>query len=352
MALITIPTSIGGINIPGFGLSGTSGPLASLYTNGGRPFYKYPRDLGSSTKSHAVVFTIKKINETSLDEVKSTVISAVKTGYGAVKDVYDAGLNGIISSGESGIETVSDTVTEAREFLSGGSDAVIERTTDAIFSGINSSGKVVEQISNLVSSRKTEIIASIALYMPETMVFTNSSQYNDSITLASAAGALPIIGPVVSRLTGAVGDGGNDALRLALNKAGYVFNPQKQLLFQGIEFRQFNMSFTFTPYSAKEAQEVKEIIKLFRTWSLPQKSAAGGGMFFNPPALFGVEFLFNSSQNLNIPKLKDCVIESVEVNYAPNGWAAHGDGAPVQTTVTIQLQEIALVDRTDIQNGY
>jgi len=352
MALITIPTSIGGVNIPGFGLSTGSGPLASLYQNGGIQFYKYPRDLGSSTKSHAVVFTIKKIHETSLDEVKASVISGTKGLYGSAKSLYDSGLGGVADAAQGAVSKVSDTFSQSTEFVTSGGDAVIEKTTNAIFSGIDSGGKILEQVSNFVSSKTTETIANIALYMPETMSFTNSSQYNDSTTLASAAGALPVIGGVVSKLTGQLGDGGNDALRLALNKAGYVFNPQKQLLFQGIEFRQFNMSFTFTPYSAKEAQEVKQIIKLFRKWSSPQKAAAGGGMFWNPPAVFGVEFLFNSSQNLNIPKLKDCVIESVEVNYAPNGWAAHGDGAPVQSTVTLQLQEISLVDRTDIDNGY
>ena len=57
MAIITIPTSISGITIPSFG--GGGGPLDSLYQSGGLPFYKYPRDLGSSTRSHSVVFTIK-----------------------------------------------------------------------------------------------------------------------------------------------------------------------------------------------------------------------------------------------------------------------------------------------------
>jgi hypothetical protein len=349
MALITIPTSIGGVNIPGFGLGGGSGPLSSLYQRDGLQFYKYPRDLGSSTKNHVVVFTVKKIHETSLDEAKAVVMSGAKTGYGAAKNAFDAGFAGVVNAVENGLETVSDTISQTKEVLTNGGDAVIEKTVDATFSGIDSAGKVIEKVSNFVSSKTTETIASIALYMPETLSFTNSADYDNSITLASAAGALPLIGDVVSKLTGGLD---NQALRLALNKAGYVFNPQKQLLFQGIEFRQFSMSFTFTPYSAKEAQEVKEIIKLFRKWSSPQKAAAAGGMFWNPPAIFGVEFLFNNSQNLNIPKLKDCVIESVEVNYAPNGWAAHGDGAPVQTNVTLQLQEIALVDRIDIDNGY
>ena len=174
--------------------------------------------------------------------------------------------------------------------------------------------------------------------------------YDDTTTIASAAGALPLIGGVVSKVTDKLQN--NDAAKLALNKAGYVFNPQKQMLFQGIEFREFNLSFTFTPYSQREAEDVKKIIKMFRMWSAPKTAAAGAGMFFVPPALFGVEFQFQGKINPNLPKLERCVVESVDVNYAPNGWAAHSDGAPIQTTMAIQLKEIVLIDRAKVNAGY
>jgi predicted ATPase len=38
------------------------------------------------------------------------------------------------------------------------------------------------------------------------------------------------------------------------------------MLFQGIDFRTFDMSFTFTPYSAKEAEDVKQIKKLIHAY--------------------------------------------------------------------------------------
>ena len=40
--------------------------------------------------------------------------------------------------------------------------------------------------------------------------------------------------------------------------------------------------------------------------------------------------------------IKRSVIENIDVNYAPNGWAAHEDGAPVQTTITIQFKEMLI----------
>lgn len=330
MAIITIPTSISGITIPGFGTGG--GPLDSLYQSGGLPFYKYPRDLGSSTRSHSVVFTIKKIKEVPFSEVVAGTVQFV-TG----SDNTDTSVTGVVTNA---FERAQAAAQEAVNVVSGGVGKIAE-TVDGGMS----------KVSQFVSKREVQNQAVIALYMPETMSFTNEATYDGSTTLASAAGSLPLVGGLIRSVTSTLND--NDALKLGLNKMGYVFNPQKQMLFQGIEFRQFNMSFTFTPYSSKEAQDVKEIIKLFRKWSAPQKTSSFGGMFFNPPAVFQVDFKFNNSQNLNIPKLKDCVITSVEVNYAPNGmWSAHSDGAPVQTTVTLALQEMDLVDRSDIENGY
>ena len=65
-----------------------------------------------------------------------------------------------------------------------------------------------------------------------------------------------------------------------------------------------------------------------------------------------VEFKFNGSENQNIPKFKRSVVKNVDVNYAPNGWATHDDGSPVQTTITIDFQEMVPIDKKAIESGY
>ena len=100
----------------------------------------------------------------------------------------------------------------------------------------------------------------------------------------------------------------------------------------------------------QEAETVKKIIKAFRTAAAPQISSTG--MFFIPPSTLDVEFLFNGKRNENINRVAESVIESIDINYAPNGWAAHDDGAPVQTTLTLNFKEIELIDKTKIKNGY
>lgn len=329
MALFTIPTSIAGINIPDnlFG-----GPLDSLFQNGGLEFVQYPRDLGSSTKLHSVQFTIEEINELGLPDVGDSIDNAFGSSL--------------------------PNIDEFKSFLEKGTSSVVDSINSSVdYFTKTSAGKVFDdgtaqlgKLRDAVTVTKGTPVAYISLYLPETLNFSSNMSYDDGVTIASAAGALPIVGSVVSRVTGILES--NDVARLALNKAGYVFNPQKQLLFKGIDFRQFNMSFTFTPYSQREADDVKKIIKLFRKWAAPKKSEEAAGMFWVPPALFGIEFQFQGSRNENLPRLQKCVVESVDVNYAPGGWSAHSDGAPVQTTMTIQFQEILLVGRAEVEQGY
>ena len=100
------------------------------------------------------------------------------------------------------------------------------------------------------------------------------------------------------------------------------------------------------------AENVKNIIQTFRQYAAPTVVRGLAGFFFNPPGMFDVSFLYNGQQNAKLNKIKKSVITSVDVNYAPNGWAAHEDGAPVQTTLTLQFQEMSLTDSSDIANGY
>jgi hypothetical protein len=98
---------------------------------------------------------------------------------------------------------------------------------------------------------------------------------------------------------------------------------------------------------------VKRIIEKFRMYAAPKRNEQlGKNMFWVPPALFELEFRFQGRRNDNLPKIKECVIKNIDVNYAPNGWTTHTDGAPVQTTMTIEFQETILVGRDDISLGY
>jgi hypothetical protein len=44
-------------------------------------------------------------------------------------------------------------------------------------------------------------------------------------------------------------------------------------------------------------------------------------------------------------EIGDCVLSNVNVDYAPNGWAAYNDGFPIQTRLTLQFKEMDIVTK-------
>jgi hypothetical protein len=311
------------------------GPLASLYNNRyASRTHAYPRDLGSSYKGHAVGFQFVKVNPSSLNEITDTLTTALKDNAWSIAA---AGATGLVT----GNSTAAAAVGLAMFASGGGIDEI--KNLPIVKDSING------DTTGISIQPPTEIPGDyVMLYMPETVRFDYNSDYSD-LSIAEALGSSKITGQIGQAITSISED---PLVRLAMNKAGYVFNPQQQLLFNGINFRQYQMSFTFTPFSQSEALAVKNIIQLFRSYAAPTVVKSAAGFFFNPPGMVDIKYLFNGKENSNIPKVKRCVIESVEVDYAPNGWAAMKDGMPTQTTMTIGFKEVELVDKTDIVKGY
>ena len=321
MAIISIPSSIGGVNIPG---ALVKGPLGALFgSKYNKDTLQYPSDLASATKGHVVQFFINEIVPISFQEVNNVNVTGgqvVTEGGQVVNKVVNTGLN------------ILDT-----------------------FKTVNLELKP--------ETKRLE--SSISLYIPDTVNFTYNSSYGNLSLLDVAkevAGGVNFSkkdNPILSKLnkygnllSAGISASQSSAAKLLLRSQGLAINPNQQLMFDGIDFRTYQMAFTFTPYTRQEAETVKEIIKKFKYHAAPKITTAGAGMFFIPPSTFDVSFLFNGKTNRNVNKVAESVLESVDVNYAPNGWAAHDDGAPVQTTLTLSFREMELIDKTKIEDGY
>jgi hypothetical protein len=305
MAIISIPSSIGGVSIPGLS---TNGPLGLLYGNGYTGAnYQYPRDLGSITKGHIIKFRANEIKPIDYQE-------------------------------NSSIKIDKDLLT-------------VSGLTSAVTKLANATESAIKSVNLSLTKREKIPKETISLYIPDTVNFTTSAQYgtlglrNTLLKFGASLDPTGLIKDVKSIVE-------SDVTKLALATQGLALNPQNQLLFDGIDFRTYQMAFTFTPYSREEAQMVRDIIKVFRMYALPRITNGGAGMFFVPPGTFDVQFLYNGKENKNINKVAESVIETIDVNYAPNGWSTHEDGAPVQTTVTINFKEIELIDRAKVKEGY
>jgi len=317
----------------------TTGPTSALYKSKYNTFnLKYPRDLDSSTKGHSVRFDIYESLPADLTALKEGFNKAVSYGLNTTGAEATSDLGNVATK-------AWDATKEAYNQIGGNLQKAINSGDpggalgETVSSGLNSAVGFVKR--NVSKSS----VGAITLYMPETLEFNYAAQYNN-LSLATAAES---VSGVASALTSILNRG---AVKLGLNYAGYVFNPQEQVLFEGIDFRTYNMSFTFTPYSQQEAEEVRNIIKNFRKYAAPELITKSAGFFMTPPAIFQISFLNRGQENANINKLKQSVLQNIDVNYAPNGWSAHEDGAPVQTTLTLQFKEIELVDKAAIDSGY
>lgn len=302
-------------------------PLAALASQSKNLNLSYPLDLGSSAKNHYIIFNVFKTSEQSdTNTTQNAALNNPVIGYDA--------------KGNAQYQQLGAAATLATITNNGGINA------DATLGGSSAAGFTRFNVATDTTITPAE---QIALYIPEEVNLHESAQYGKE-SFIDALGDLSF--GAIKKASSYIDKGGSSLLRLGLNKIGYVFNPQEQLMFEGIDFRSFEMSFTFTPYSESEAAAVQKIVQTFRKNAAPN---IGGilGFFFIPPSQFNITYYNGEKPNTYLHKFKRSVLENVTVNYAPNGWSAHKGGAPVQTTMSLTFKELELVTRDDIENdGY
>lgn len=310
-------------------ISGIGNPLKPLFTN---PYAQktltYPRDVSRLDKGHTVQFEIKDVDPMKMSD----------TPFGKIGD----GIGQVISLTQDK-QFTSKSVTDQAEIIGG----IASNTGSAIASSTVQMFNQMGGLKGLTDAKPptTKTVSTIRLYMPDSLNFGYNAQY-DKLSVAEAINSIPLVGSISKAITSFVSD--NDLGKGIVQKAGYTFNPQQQTIFEGIDFREFEMEFIFTPTSRDEALAIQNIIKEFRRAAAPTKVQASGGFFWVPPSIFNISFYFNDSINKSLPPIKPCVLQNIAVNYAPNGWAAMVDGSPVQTTIALSFRELDLLDRQSI----
>jgi hypothetical protein len=375
MAIVSIPTSIGGISLPGALGNIASGPLSALFGGKGVQTYNYPRDLATDpSKSHYVTFSIKEI-------VPAGYVASNKNGLVNTTDQTQLNIGTGASNAIGALGTAAINYVKAQSFK-GELGQAAQNATEAVVNTVTSSAKILEQANLNISPRLTTPVGIVSLYMPDTLEANYNSSYTE-LSLTADTGLLQTIRELNSAGQGIakVVNGGQSVGNLLssdpatidlvtkgvskfvgldigqlgsvlLKGQGYSINPQMQMIYQGIGLREFNLSFTFTPKTATDSDTIDSILWLFKNYSLPTiqtgSSTSTDSMFLTPPALFNVDFLINNKSNKYLPKYGDCALLDVSVNYAPNGFAAFDNGAPVQTTLNLHFKEIEALDRSKI----
>jgi hypothetical protein len=378
MGFSIIPTNLGGVN-----LNSIASPLAALLSNNNQVSnLTYPSDLGSNpAMGHAVIFQIYDRQTTNLQSTANQTLNNISNSVETLvnSNSLSQGLSNLTAIGSSFSSFVSDVSTNTS----------------------------LQDVANLVSAStyettpKQTTLATVSMFMPETLSVNYSSSY-DEVSMTEELGVLGIaanaytdrknlkgvsaIG-IAARVLDKTGSGiglGSNIGSVIGQAAGVTVNPQMQLLYRGINLREFQLEFILTPKSSAEAQTVKNICDTFTYYSLPD--IAGGasgssGQYLVPPQLFSINFRFLGQNNIlgsignvissaltnsglgfltseqvsvdsgtqaKIFTIKTCVLNNVSIDYAPNGWATYNDGYPIQTRLVLSFKEVSMYTKQDM----
>jgi len=140
-----------------------------------------------------------------------------------------------------------------------------------------------------------------------------------------------------------------------------AFNPQLEIMFDGMTFRTFDMQFQFRPNSVEESNVVREIIYTLKTAMLPDTfniSKESGGLgaaseefsenYFNTPNLFEIEYVGPISDKIDgfLPSF----LTACNVTY--NGGSkieTFDDGTPLIIDMTLSFQENVVMTQEQYQ---
>ena len=146
---------------------------------------------------------------------------------------------------------------------------------------------------------------------------------------------------------------GNGDFNQALSRqTGAVFNSNTELLFNGVSLRPgFSFSFDMVPRSRKESDQIKDIIRFFKSESAAQKGAASGdaaGLFLKSPSVFRLRYMSGGRSHPFLNQFKICALNAMSVNYTASGtYATYSDATPVHMQMTLTFQELTPIYRED-----
>jgi len=425
------------------GREGKFGPLASLE---GAPEYqrenfRYPIDVGAFDKGHYMMFYIREQNRTGIpgreqpDEpipgmspdgiapgaqkywnirTGSEISSAISSGTNQIKSAtgdlgssFTSKISSFTGAGGSlgGFDTssVTSSLGSFGNKLKGGIGNIFGSSSILKGNSQSTSATLDNSIHKMSNSRfintTTRTKESIALYMPDTLMYNHTQTYSsiamgkgplgalfaagrsavdefkkngkpadfDSISAAAKTGgqtlgdaaAVAGLQTLGNQASAGMGTG------LSLGILGQIQNPMLEMAYSSPNFRKFQFDFFFYPRDETEALEVQNILDRFKYHQAPEFGHGieqKMGATLRPPSEFDIKFYYGAGENPNIPQISQgCVLETIDVNYAPNGAsfyevpgeniAARGrTGMPVGVQLTLNFTETSILTKNDLRN--
>lgn len=346
-----------------------AGPNAELYNT---DLMRYPLDVGGMDKGHYMIIHINEQHHTQFPSGSQTTdlptVAANAKKYGIKK------INQALGTAAN---TVRDVLTD-----SGFIETITSNASDEARNILETAGGEYERIISTIGVRTIRRTTdTIALYMPDTMNFSQSQGYTDlslqgpltkgigaiaSLADGMKAGNSPKESAVngISNLSPFIASLLPGALAQAAFAVGFglVHNPMIEMLYSSPQFRTFRFDFMFYPRSQKEAKEVQKILRKLQFHQAPEIRKDSYSVFLIPPSEFDIKFYYNGHENQNIPKISTCVLENIDVDYAPGGFSTYevpgqfkptegGTGMPVAIRLSLSFKETEFMTKDHYQKS-
>ena len=351
---------------------------------------RYPIDLGEVDKGHYMVIHINQQRRTQFSGATTDdETTAVQNRLNLNR--FGGGASDFVSVTQSAVTVASqiDPTTLSKglidKFNLGGVVETLGAGTAGARQLIADNAGTYAKTGLRTTKRTTD---TIALYMPDTLAFSQNQSFagldlggglaatlgagfsgiqnivnSDASNTEKANYALKNATPfVLNALANIAGQAGRAVFA---GLTGTTVNPMMEVIYSAPEFRSFRFDFMFYPRSRIEAKEVQNIIQRIRFHQAPEvlgnNSAGGlGGYFLVPPSEFDIKFYYNGAENPNIPSISTCVLQTVDVDYAPSGFAAYevledkgvpglgSTGMPVGIRLGLVFKETQIITKFDL----
>jgi hypothetical protein len=264
----------------------------------------------------------------------ATGIALRKTNFGKVAAATAAAAAVTAGAGGAGVLAVAATINAA----------VVKRLDTAIALYMPNSVKTNYDV--MWEKQGDETFKNIDLVMSSAQKVVDSTRAGDGFlgSVKGAAKGLGAVGTTGAGLFGlrsiknAFGEGAAKYTEKAVRVT--EGNAKEEQTFEGVNFRTFDFVYNFMPKSPTEAENILNIIRMFRYHMLPEFLDELSFMYIYPSE-FNIKYYSNNKENEFIERISTCVLTSMNVDYTPNGEFSSfktEDNAPGGMPTHINLQ--------------
>ena len=142
--------------------------------------------------------------------------------------------------------------------------------------------------------------------------------------------------------------GGMTVSEFMARSRGQIENPNAELLFKGPTIRDFGFSFSMVARSAREGEEIRQIIRQLKIAAAP---ARNNSSLLTTPDIFWLRYMRGNKELETVNRMTDMALSSINVNYSPGGfWNSYEDSQPIAVDMQLSFTELRPIYKEDQEN--